>query len=144
VRYVDSSLERLQIKATGMASERYVMTCNGVVMPMQPTGQAGEFVGGVRYRAWQPPSCLHPTIGVHAPLTFDLYDTWMKRSLGGFQHHVMHPGGNNSDDHPINAYTAEARRQARFIRMGHTPGWMAPQARSSNLEHPFMLDLRRP
>lgn len=144
VRYVDSSLERLQIKATGMASERYVMTCNGVVMPMQPTGQAGEFVGGVRYRAWLPPSCLHPTIGVHAPLTFDLYDTWMKRSLGGFQHHVMHPGGNNSDDHPINAYTAEARRQARFIRMGHTPGWMAPQARSSNLEHPFMLDLRRP
>ncbi len=144
VRYVDSSLERVQVKVTGMAGERYALTCNGVTMPMQPTGQTGEFVGGVRFRAWQPPSCLHPTIGVNAPLTFDLYDTWMKRSLGGFQHHVMHPGGSNADDHPVNAYAAESRRQARFIRMGHTPGWMAPKAVVSNLEHPFMLDLRRP
>ncbi len=143
VRYVDSSVERLQVKASGMASDRYVLTCNGVAMPMQPTGQAGEFVAGVRYRAWQPSSCLHPTIGVHAPLTFDLVDTWMQRSLGGFQHHVMHPGGRSFDTNPVNSYEAESRRQARFFRMGHSPGKVGVSAGPVNLEHPFVLDLRR-
>ncbi len=82
-RYVDSSVERLQVKVSGMTDTRHVVSCNGRRVPLHPTGTAGEFVAGVRYRAWQPPSCLHPTIGVHTPLVFDLFDAWTSRSIGG-------------------------------------------------------------
>ena len=98
---------------------------------MQPTGRVGEFVGAVRYRAWQPSSALHPTIGVHAPLTFDLFDTWMSRSMGGCQYHVVHPGGRSHERFPVNSFEAESRRLARFFRMGHTPGSMAAPAAAS-------------
>jgi uncharacterized protein (DUF2126 family)/transglutaminase-like putative cysteine protease len=142
VRYVDSSVERLQVKATGLAPNRYAVTCNGRRVPLRPTGRVGEFVGAVRYRAWQPPNALHPTIGVHAPLTFDLFDTWMQRSLGGCEYHVTNPGGLSHEIFPVNSFEAESRRLARFSRMGHTPGKFAVAAEPIDAEFPFTLDLR--
>jgi uncharacterized protein (DUF2126 family) len=142
VRYVDSSVERIEIKVSGLINPRHVVTCNGVPVPLQPTGRTGEFVAGVRYRAWLPPTALHPSIGIDAPLTFDLVDTWMQRSLGGCQYHVAHPGGLSYETFPINAFEAESRRLARFFTIGHTPGKMVVGKPVRSLEFPFTLDLR--
>ncbi|MEK7344704.1 MAG: transglutaminase family protein [Pseudomonadota bacterium] len=149
-RYVDSSLERIEVHVSGMNTSRHTVTVNGHPLPLQPTGVVGEYVASVRYKAWNPPSSLHPSIGVHAPLTVDLVDTWMRRSLGGCQYHVVHPGGRNYDSFPVNAYEAESRRLARFFHMGHTPGEMkhltalGPNATlHASAEFPYTLDLRR-
>ncbi|ARU05768.1 IMP dehydrogenase [Comamonas serinivorans] len=147
VRYVDSSLERLEVRVTGLNDSRYTVTVNGRPLPLQPTGVTGEFVAGVRYKAWNPTSSLHPSIDPHAPLTFDLVDTWMRRSVAGCQYHVAHPGGRNYTTFPVNAYEAESRRLARFFAMGHTGGTMptppANLALVGSREFPFTMDLRR-
>ncbi len=143
VRYVDSSLERVQIKVRGLIDSRHSICVGGVAVPLHPTGTNGEYVAGVRYRAWQPPNCLHPTLGVHTPLVFDIVDNWNARSIGGCSYHVMHPGGRNYSTFPVNAFEAESRRLARFFRHGHTPGGIKPRVAQPDPEFPFTLDLRR-
>lgn len=164
-RFVDSSVERLQVKATGLTDSRFVLACNGRRVPLHGTGTHGEYVAGVRYRAWQPPSALHPTIAAHSPMVFDIIDIWNGRSIGGCTYHVAHPGGRHYEVFPVNAYEAEARRVTRFWGYGHTPGVlqpppevlalsrffpeshtpgpMQPPAEQVDREYPHTLDLRR-
>ena len=151
-RYVDSSVERVEVKVKGMIDTRHIVTCNGRRVPLHPTGTNGELVAGVRYRAWQPPSALHPTIPIDSPLVFDIYDRWNDRAVGGCMYHVVHPGGRAHDDFPSNGLAAEGRRAARFFRFGHTPG--SGRSRDTqrlrgtpelepNPQFPLTLDLRR-
>jgi len=164
-RFVDSSVERLQVLVTGLTDSRHLLTCNGRRVPLKSTGRHGEYVTGIRYRAWQPPSALHPTIGVHTPLVIDLIDTWTGKAIGGCAYHVSHPGGRSYDVFPVNANEAESRRVNRYQDWNHTPGPimvppdlarlaeffpegggirpMAPQPEEPTLEYPYTLDLRR-
>ena len=143
-RYVDSSLERIQVRVSGQNGSRYATVCNGRLLPLTATGISGEFVGGIRYRAWCPASVLHPTIAPHVPLTVDVVDTWSGRSIGGCRYHVSHPGGRNFELYPVNAYEAEGRRLARFENFGHTAGpTMTTNNSIINADYPLTLDLRR-
>lgn len=142
-RFVDSSVERIQVKTFGAFSERYAVTCNGRQVPLQPTSVQGEFVAGVRYRAWQPPSCLHPTIPIHVPLIFEIVDKQNLRSIGGCRYHVENAGGLNPTSFPVNALEAESRRACRFFKFGHSPGKTAVLNESFDPHYPHTLDLRR-
>jgi uncharacterized protein (DUF2126 family) len=141
-RFVDSSVERLQVKVQGMIDSRHTVACNGHAVPLHPTGTNGEYVAGGRFRAWKPPEALHPTVGIHSPLTFDIVDGWTERSIGGCTYHVSHPGGLSYTTLPVNAYEAESRRLSRFLKFGHTPGFMKLDPAVPNPENPFTLDLR--
>ena len=143
VRYVDSSTERVQLRVNNWVEERYTLACNGVAVPLSRTERVGEYVAGVRFKAWNPPHGLHPTIPAQAPLVIDVYDSWTGRSLGGMTHQVAHPGGLSYDTFPVNANEAEARRRSRFQPMGHTPGPMAAPRAVVSRDHPLTLDLRR-
>jgi uncharacterized protein (DUF2126 family) len=134
-RYVDSSLERIQVKLKGLNSARYILLCNGNRVPLRETGIREEYVCGIRYRAWQPPSALHPTIGVDTPVTLDIVDTWNSRSIGGCTYYVAHPGGRSYDSFPINANEAESRRVNRFSDTSHTQDPLRPAPYFSKIEH---------
>ena len=142
-RYVDSSVERLEVIVNGLNDPRLVIAVNGHQLNLTPSGRAGEYVAGVRFRAWAPPSALHPTLGVDAPLVFDIVDTTSEKSIGGCRYHVAHPGGRNYDTFPVNAYEAESRRLARFFKIGHTPGHLAVRSTPPSPEYPMTIDLRR-
>jgi uncharacterized protein (DUF2126 family)/transglutaminase-like putative cysteine protease len=143
-RSVDSSTERLQVRVSGMTDPRHVLTVNGRQIHLRPTARRGDFVAGVRYRAWQLPSSLHPTVPIHTPLVFDLHDTWTSRSIGGCTYHVFHPGGRAHETMPVNEYEAEGRRLARFWAFGHTPGSSTISTQPLSNEMPWTLDLLRP
>ena len=150
-RFVDSSVEKIQLKVTGFTEERYAITCNGVRIPLLSTGTKGQFVAGIKYKAWSPPSAMHPTIGVDVPLVFDIIDNWNSRSVGGCTYYVAHPGGRSYEAFPVNSYEAESRRISRFWSNGHTQETLTPQPEYKTVERylvpnevPLLYDIVKP
>ncbi len=144
-RSVDSSMERVQVRLRGAVPGRHLVACNGALVPLHPTGTRGEAVAGVRFRAWQLPSSLHPTVGVQAPLEFTLIDKWRSHALGGCTLRVSHGGGRSYDAFPVNANEAESRRHALFVPYGHAHGAVDTTrfVKVDDPDYPFTLDLRR-
>lgn len=143
-RFVDSTVERIQVTLDNAVADRYMVTCNGRHVPLRYSGRRGRFVGAVRYKAWDASSSLHPTVATHNPLIIDVVDVLNRRSLGGCTYHVSHPGGRNYDTFPVNAAEAEARRNARFWEIGKTQGTIKVPKDESHPEQPLTLDLRWP
>ena len=119
-RFVDSSVERVEVKVNNFNEERYAILCNQKIVPLHPTSTQGVFVSGIRYKAWNPPSALHPTLPVNSPLVFELYDKFNQKSIGGLTYHVSHPGGRSYDTYPVNSFEAESRRISRVSEFTHT------------------------
>jgi uncharacterized protein (DUF2126 family) len=142
-RFVDSSLERVQVRVDGYTPGRHVVAVNGYELPLRPTGKVGEGVAGVRFRAWQPAHCFQPHIGIHHPLHFDLIDSWAHRSLGSCTYHVWHPEGRAYEAAPLTRFEAAARRHQRFTTDGHMPYPARVRSVVPDPAHPFSLDLRR-
>jgi uncharacterized protein (DUF2126 family) len=142
-RYVDSSLERVEVRVEGLVPERHRILVNGLELPLRPTGTVGEGVAGVRFRAWAPPRSLHPHLGVHHPLRFDVVDLWGRRSLGACAYHVWDPEGRAFMNHPLTRFEAEARRAQRFTREAPLPWPVTPRATRPHPDAPWTLDLRR-
>jgi uncharacterized protein (DUF2126 family)/transglutaminase-like putative cysteine protease len=139
-RFVDSSVERIEVKAVGLTGERYAVLCNGMRIPMANTGTKGEYVASVRYRAWQPPSALHPNLGVDTPLVFDIFDLWTGKAVAGCTYHVFHPGGRAYDTFPVNSFEAEGRRVSRFYNENHTQGVLTPKGEISTEIRRYILE----
>ena len=139
-RFVDSSVERIEVKAQGLVGERYAILCNGMRIPMINTGTKGEFVASIRYRAWQPPSALHPNLGIDTPLVFDIFDLWVGKSVAGCNYHVFHPGGRVYDTFPVNSFEAEGRRVSRFYNENHTQGVYTPKEEISTEVRRYILE----
>jgi uncharacterized protein (DUF2126 family)/transglutaminase-like putative cysteine protease len=144
VRFVDSSVERLQVKLETANPDRFTVACNGRPLPLHTLRPGGPAVAGVRFKAWHPASGFHPVLPVNTPLTFDIYDRWTGKAVGGCIYHVAHPGGRNYETFPVNGNEAQARRLARFEPWGHTAGRYQLTPETPHPEFPLTLDLRRP
>ena len=144
-RSVDSSLERIQIKLTGLTIDaRYVVACNGRNVPLHPTGMPGESLAGIRYRARRLNATLHPTIPVHTPLTFDLIDTWQQRTIARCTYHAGEPDGTMHTTRPADAAEARARRLRRFVTETPPKEPAVIPTPEPNHVFPMTLDLRWP
>ena len=142
-RYVDSSMERIEVRLQGGIPERHAVLVNGHQLPLRASGTAGERVGGVRFRAWAPPHSLHAHLGIHHPITLDIIDTWAKRSLGACAYHVWHPEGRSFDSPPLTRFEASARRAQRFTRAEPLRAPVLPRQARAHDDVPYTLDLRR-
>lgn len=142
-RFVDSSLERIEVRVTGLTAGRHAVLVNGHNLPLMPTPEAHVHVGGVRFRAWAPPHSLHAHIGIHHPIRLEVIDTWSQRSLGGCAYHVWHPEGRAFDAPPLTRFEAAARRAQRFTVDSHTPWPVVAKPAKAHPDQPWTLDLRR-
>ncbi|EQA45183.1 putative amidoligase [Leptospira broomii serovar Hurstbridge str. 5399] len=140
-RSVDSAVERLQVRVEGWTNERFQLACNGVEVPLRPTGKLGEAVAGIRFKAWNLPFTLHPNLPIQNPLVFDIWDTWSNRPVAGCRYYVSHPGGRAYETFPVNSFEAESRRISRFFPDGHSGG-SKPAPLKIEKSHAYTLDLR--
>ncbi|HEY0189802.1 MAG TPA: transglutaminase family protein [Kofleriaceae bacterium] len=142
-RYVDSSVERLELRAIGLDTERYAVAVNQVLVPLRPGAGRDVRVAGVRFRAWCPPHALHPHLGIHHPLHIDVIDSWAQRGVAGAAYHVWHPEGRAFDAPPLTRVEADARRTRRFTLDGPSPFPLRLRKAAPHPEQPYTLDLRR-
>ncbi|HEY1555651.1 MAG TPA: transglutaminase family protein [Kofleriaceae bacterium] len=142
-RYVDSSVERVELRARGLDPERYAIAVNDVIVPMRAVAGRDLRVAGVRFRAWCPPHALHPHLGLHHPLHLAIVDKWAERGVAGGAYHVWHPEGRAFDTPPLTRVEAAARRAQRFTREGPPPWPLRAREVEPHPEQPYTLDLRR-